>query len=285
MPSVWFITGCSTGFGRLLAEQLLADGETVVATARNPTSLLTLGHDSDRLLVLPLDVTDVASIAEAVKGALDRFGRIDVLVNNAGYGYFAPAETANIERVRAMFETNVIGLAAVTAQVLPGMRERGSGCIVNLSSVAGKIATPRGGFYQGSKWAVEAMSEALYLETNGFGLRVVVVEPGSFSTNFSQRANDESDGSTPEESAYAMMVPRWRMQAARHVFNAGSGNPDAVVTALLDAVRSGRPFVRVPVGQDAINAIARRAELGDERWVEWMREVYGGSEEKKEERG
>jgi len=275
MPSVWFITGCSTGFGRLLAEQLLADGDTVVATARNPASLLTLGESSDRLLPLPLDVTDHQSIDTAVTEATNRFGTIDVLVNNAGYGYFAPAETANMERVRAMFETNVIGLAAVTARVLPGMRERGAGCIVNLSSIAGKIATPRGGFYQGTKWAVEAMSEALFLETNEFGIRVVVVEPGSFGTGFSQRAAEESASDTPEESVYAALLPRWRAAGGRHIFNAGNGDPHDVVAALIDAVHSERPFVRVPVGRDAIDAINQRHQIGDEAWIERLREVYG----------
>src|SRR5688572_4148726 len=164
MPRTWFITGCSSGFGRLLAERAFGLGDNVVATARSAQSLHDLGEtDERRILRLPLDVRDRAQIDAGVAAARARFGEIDILVNNAGYGYFATQEEGDLDEVRQMFDTNVFGPISMTQAVIPAMRERRRGTIVNLSSISGRIATPRGGFYQASKWAVEALSESLYL--------------------------------------------------------------------------------------------------------------------------
>ena len=278
MSRVWFITGCSTGFGRLLVERLHAAGENVVATARSVQSLYDLGsEDEKRILRLPVDVTNPESIAAAVDATLARFGRIEVLVNNAGYGYFATQEEGELEEIRQMFDTNVFGLIAVTQAIVPHMRSQGTGTIVNLSSIAGQIATPRGGFYQASKWAVEALSESLYLEESSFGLRVIVIEPGSYETDFSARSSRvaaiESTGTSPFEA----IRERWKASASAKIF-VQRQDPAEVVEGIIDAVNSDLRFVRLPIGRDASSVIARRREMDDHEFVEWMRRVYHGEE-------
>jgi NAD(P)-dependent dehydrogenase (short-subunit alcohol dehydrogenase family) len=276
MSRVWFITGCSTGFGRLLAEQLHAAGDRVVATARSVQSLHDLGvDDEERILRLPLDVRDGTTIQDAVATTLERFGAIDVLVNNAGYGYFATQEEGELEQIRLMFETNVFGLIATTQAIVPHMRRRRSGTIVNLSSIAGKITTPRGGFYQASKWAVEALSESLYLEESGFGLRVVIIEPGSYDTDFGPRSSRVAAVETSGTSEFAELRERWRANATARLF-AQRQDPAEVVAVIREAVDSDVPFVRLPVGRDATVVIARRHEMGDADFVEWIRGVYYG---------
>lgn len=266
---VWLITGCSTGIGRLLSERCLREGDRVVATARNVDTLSDLaGATDENCLRVRLDVHDAATIEAAVHAARDRFGRVDVLVNNAGYGYIATQEEADLDAVRNMFETNVFGLVAVTQAVLPEFRERGSGVVVNLSSMAGHMATPRVGFYQASKWAVEALSEALSMEVGSLGIRVVVVEPGRYETKFStsaQLASAEEDPNSP----YAALRGRW---------HAGAGtlfpdfqDPLEVVESTWQAVHGDDLLIRVPVGVDANLVVDRRQELGDSGFAEWMR--------------
>lgn len=274
MPTTWFITGCSTGFGRLLAESLLDLGENVVATARRVESIADIGEwAEERILRLPLDVTNALQIDEAVAEALDRFGAIDVLVNNAGYGYFSTQEEAEMEEVRAMFETNVFGLIAMSRAVIPHMRACRSGTIINLSSMAGRMATPRGGFYQASKWAVEAISEAQYLELSSFGVRVIVVEPGSYSTDFGPRSARRSPGEDDPASPYAALRTMWIENATRKIFPYRQ-DPREVVTLLLHAYQDEKPFARIPIGRDATHIVEQRDELGMDRFVEWMRGVY-----------
>lgn len=273
-PNTWLITGCSTGFGRLLAERAFTIGDNVVATARSVQSLQDIGSDDERrILRLPLDVCDPSQIESVVDQARERFGHIDILVNNAGYGYFATQEEGEIEDVKEMFDTNVFGLVSVTQAVLPGMRMACKGTIVNLSSVSGRIATPRGGFYQASKWAVEALSESLYLEVSSFGIRVLVIEPGSFETDFSTRsarlAPVESDAASP----YAPLRTRWKANATRKLFTSRQ-DPMEVIDAIIDAVGSDLKFVRLPVGADATELLQRRARARGGEFVEWMRETY-----------
>ena len=175
---VWFITGCSTGFGRELVTLLLRQGARVVATARDVTKISGLVEDhEDDALALPLDVTDADAITHAVRQAEAKFGRIDVLVNNAGYGYFGAIEEGEDPQVRTMFDTNVFGLIDMTKAVLPGMRARHSGFVVNLSSIGGLVAFPGTGYYTATKHAVEALSEALSQEVAPLGIRVLIVEP------------------------------------------------------------------------------------------------------------
>jgi NADP-dependent 3-hydroxy acid dehydrogenase YdfG len=272
---IWFITGCSSGFGQLLAETAFAMGDGVVATARSMQALRGLGRsDEGRILRATLDVRNRGEIDAAVAGAIEKFGRIDVLVNNAGYAYFSTQEEGDLEEVRLMYETNVFGLIATTQSVLPHMRSRGSGTIVNLSSVGGKMATPRGGFYQSSKWAVEALSEALYLEVSGFGIRVVVMEPGAYETDFAIRSARVGDAGVVD-SPYAVVRPAW-IAAAREKIFPYRQDPKEVIQGIFDAVDSKIPFVRLPIGRDAEKLIALRKELGDSAFVDWLRRTYGG---------
>ena len=201
---VWFITGSSTGFGRVLAEILLKQGERVAVTARNPDQIqdLVAGY-KDTGLALALDVTQPEQITAAVAGAEKFFGRIDVLVNNAGYGYLASIEEGEEEEIRAMFEANVFGLAAVTKAVLPGMRARRAGHIVNLSSIGGLVANPSVGYYAATKFGVEALSEALAKEVEPLGIRVIAIEPGPFRTDWAGRSLKVGKTSIPDHAETA----------------------------------------------------------------------------------
>lgn len=276
MSRVWFITGCSSGFGKLLAQRALDEGDSVVATAREARSLDELTPaNAGKLIKQRLDVRRGEQVDDAVAEARERFGRIDVLVNNAGYGYFAPQEEADLAEVERMFETNVFGLIRMTQAVLPMFREAGAGVVVNLSSMAGRIATPRGGFYQASKWAVEALSEALSLEVGGFGVRVIVVEPGRYDTKFSASARPgprEQDSTSP----YSELRQRWT-QAAQRLYPDLQDSRE-VVEATWSAVLGREVFVRVPVGKDSRFVIEQRERLGATGFVEWMRSRLDGKE-------
>lgn len=187
--AVWFITGCSTGFGRALATYVLAQGNRVVVTARNTDSLGDLVKDAgDRALVQALDVTDAAQIKAAVSAAIEHFGGIDVLVNNAGYGYQSSVEEGSDEEIRAQFEANTFGLFALTRAVLPGMRGQGRGHIMNITSVAGMLGNPSTGYYAASKHAVEGWSDSLATEVAPLGIHVTCIEPGPFRTDWAGRS-------------------------------------------------------------------------------------------------
>ena len=186
---VWFVTGCSTGFGRELSTILLKRGYRVVATARDQAKIADLVAAHERTgLALALDVDKQDQIDAAVKAAEARFGRIDVLVNNAGYGYLAAVEEGDDADVRAMFETNFFGLAAMTRAVLPIMRAQKAGAIVNVSSMGGFIGFPGSGYYAATKFAVEGLSESLSKEVAPFGIKVIIVEPGPFRTDWAGRS-------------------------------------------------------------------------------------------------
>src|SRR6202167_6432658 len=185
----WLITGCSTGFGRELALAVLARGWHAAVTARNPADIADIvAAQPERSLALKLDVRERGQIAEAVEETEARFGAIDVLVNNAGYGYRAAVEEASEQDVRELFDTNFFGLVFMTQAVLPGMRARRHGHVVNISSVAGRMAFPGSGYYSASKFAVEGMSDALRKELKPLGISVMVVEPSGFWTDFSGRS-------------------------------------------------------------------------------------------------
>ncbi|HAH13431.1 MAG TPA: short-chain dehydrogenase/reductase, partial [Pantoea agglomerans] len=179
---VWLISGCSTGFGRELAQQTIARGFKVVVTARDTSSIADLVEGHDNALAVALDVTHQASIDQAVKTALDTFGTIDVLVNNAGYGYQSSVEEGVESEIRAQFDANVFGLFALTRAVLPAMRKARSGHVINITSVAGLIGFASSGYYSASKHAVEGWSDSLALEAGPLGIRVTCVEPGPFRT-------------------------------------------------------------------------------------------------------
>lgn len=278
MAKTWFITGCSTGFGRLLSEALIELGENVVITARNVDDIADIGEpDAENVLRLPVDVTSDLQVDEAVANTLAKFGRIDVLVNNAGYGYFGTQEEGDISEVEKMYAVNVFGLIRTTKAVTPHMRQMASGTIVNISSMAGRMATPRGGFYQSSKWAVEALSEAQYLELSSFGINVVVIEPGAFDTDFGPRSAVRAEMEEDPSSPYAEIRPTWVENASRRLFPYRQ-NPDQVIEAILATVRLGTRFTRVPVGIDALNVVTEREVRGMDGFVEWMRKIYHGEE-------
>lgn len=250
---VWFITGCSTGFGRELASLVLARGWRAVVTARNPEQVADLVHGhEDRAIALKLDVTDNAQVDAAVKAAQEKFGRIDVLVNNAGYGYLAAIEEGEEREVRAMFDTNVFGLVAMTQAVLPGMRARRSGCIVNLSSIGGLASFPATGFYHATKYAVEGLSNSMAQEVAPLGIKVVLVEPGPFRTNFAGGSLKQSAIRIADYDATAG-VRRTQTEARN---GKQVGDPVRAAEAIIAAVQSPEPPLHLLLGKPALD-IAR----------------------------
>lgn len=251
---VWFITGTSSGFGRCLAEEVLARGERVVATARDPHTLddlLARGHD--RVHTVRLDVTRPPEIRDAVDSALRRFGAIDVLVNNAGYSVVGAVEETSDEELRATLEPMFFGAVAMTRAVLPHMRERRSGTIVQITSVGGLITAPGFGAYCAAKHALEAISESLAAEVAPFSMRVLIVEPGAFRTNLFGPAFR----AMPALEAYGPTVGPTRAYAA---ISAGSqpGDPAKAARAIADAVAAGAPTLRLPLGMDAVASIREK---------------------------
>jgi len=258
------ITGCSTGIGRETALELTRRGHEVIATARRPETL----DDLDVKERLALDVTDQASIAAAVAAA----GEVDVLVNNAGVGVRGPVEAVPLDDARWAFETNVFGVIRMVQAIVPAMRERGSGTIVNVSSAAGRIGLPLSGHYSTTKFALEALSEVLHYEVSHFGVRVVIVEPGFIATSFGENSRWAGMGED-ESSPYAPL----RRQIESADTNALGGEqrpgPDIVATAIADAVESDDPPLRVPAGVDAEMALATRAQLDDAAFEKIMRQT------------
>ncbi len=273
MARTWLLTGCSTGFGRLLTADLLARGENVVATARQVETLADIAPEKGQLLNLALDVTREDQAVEAVAAAAQRFGKLDVLVNNAGWGYFATQEQHESEPIEAMFATNVFGLARMTRLALPHLRAGGGGTVVNLSSVAGRTCTPRGGFYQATKWAVEAMSEALFYEASPLGIRVIVIEPGAFATDFGPRSAKSSPHNNDPASPYAALHLQWT-EAAQKLFDYGQDARE-VVKVLREAVESDVKFARIPVGTDATRIVREREARPGLAFQRWVHEVAG----------
>ncbi|HEY4807677.1 MAG TPA: oxidoreductase [Roseiarcus sp.] len=254
---VWFITGCSTGFGRELSVILLRRGYRVVVTARDKTKIddIVAGHEKNGL-ALALDVDKHDQIEAAVKAAEDRFGCIDVLVNNAGYGYLAAVEEGDDADVRAMFETNFFGLAAMTRSVLPIMRAQKSGAIVNVSSMGGFIGFPGSGYYAATKFAVEGLSEALSKEVGPLGIKVIIVEPGPFRTHWAGRSLK-----TPKKpiDAYAETAVARRKQIQSYS-GTQAGDPVRAAEAIIDTVERDKPPLRLPLGGFAYEVMGAEIE-------------------------
>jgi len=259
MP-VWLITGCSTGFGRELAREVLGRGWNAAVTARDPTTVANIvaGYGS-QAVSLPLDVTDSAQIADAIRETEARFGAIDVLVNNAGYSYRGAVEEADEADIRHLFETNFFGLLAMTRAVLPGMRERGRGAIVNISSVGGRMAQPGSGYYSASKFAVEGLSDALRKEVRPLGIHVMVVEPGGFRTDFAGRSLRQSSRTI---EAYA---PTAGLRRKGNITTHGRqpGDPVRAAKAIITALQLDTPPFRLVLGRSAVQRI--RAEMDGQR--------------------
>jgi len=254
------ITGCSTGIGRATAVELTKRGHEVVATARRPETL----DDLDVAARVALDVDSDSSVAACVAGA----GDVDVLVNNAGFEVSGPVERVPLDEVKRMFETNVFGTLRMIQAVVPQMRKRGSGTIVNVSSVAGRAVGPLGALYGASKWAVEGMSEGLHLEVGHFGVRVILIEPGVIITNFEQNIRRYG----VDESPYDELAATWEKSMDRLRGDDPPG-PELVAGVIADAVESEDPAVRIPVGADAEMVIGTRAGMDDATFEATMRDV------------
>ena len=250
---VWFITGASRGFGALIAKAALADGNAVVATGRNAAAVSERLGASPALLVLPLDVTDETQAKAAVGAAIEKFGRIDVLVNNAGFGLLAAVEESSDADVRRMYETNVFGLLHVTRAVLPAMRKQRSGHVINISSIVGYSAAAGVGLYSSTKFAVEGITEALHAELKPLGIHATAVEPGFFRTDFLDESSLIVGKDIIED--YAETSGNLR-RLAKDINHNQPGDPAKLAIALVTLADAETPPLRLALGTDTLKAIA-----------------------------
>ncbi|MGJ8526467.1 3-phenylpropionate-dihydrodiol/cinnamic acid-dihydrodiol dehydrogenase [Halomonadaceae bacterium LMG 33818] len=252
---VWLVTGCSTGFGRELAKQLIERNENVVVTARKPDQIADLiqGH-GHHVLGLELDVTDASSIENTVRQTLSRFGRIDVLVNNAGYGYQSSIEEGDEREIRAQFDANVFGLFALTRAVLPTMRKERSGHILNITSVAGLVGFAGSGYYAATKHAVEGFSSALSAEVDHLGIKVTCVEPGPFRTDWAGRSLRQTKTAIHE---YSDTVGK-RLAATSDGSGKQAGDPVRAASAMIKLVDEPNPPLHLVLGNFGVDAVSKR---------------------------
>ena len=272
MTQTIFITGASSGIGKATADYFEDKGWNVVATLRDPAQAGDLA-DLPQVLVTRLDVTDGASITAAVYAAETRFGGIDVLLNNAGYGAYGPLEAFDMEGVRRQFDTNVIGLLEVTKAVLPRMRTQGQGVIVNISSIGGRMTFPLGTLYHGTKFAVEGLSEALHYELEPLGIRVKIVEPGMIATDFSGRSFDFRQ--TPELTAYQPVVEKLFAVLGSPEMAAIASPPSVVSEAIWAAVTDGTGRLRYTAGADAAAYMEARSAQDDATFISGVKAQFG----------
>lgn len=269
---VWFITGCSTGFGRELAKQVLKKGWYVVITARNTDQVtdIAAGYE-DQALLLQLDVTNKSQIETAVAKAEERFGKIDVLVNNAGYGYFSSIEEGEEEKIRAQFETNFFGLVNMTQAVLPGMRKRRHGHIINFSSIGGLVAFTATGYYHATKFAVEGFSESLSKEVESLGIKVLLVEPGPFRTDWAGRSTTR----TPVAIEDYQSTVGARMQASQRNSGKQQGDPVRASEAIINAVMAEKHYLRLLLGKPAYDFAMDKIKTLEENFTAWQALTLG----------
>jgi NAD(P)-dependent dehydrogenase (short-subunit alcohol dehydrogenase family) len=249
---VLFVTGASRGCGELIVEKALARGHSVVATARNPRAVIERFGELPNLLAVSLDVTDEAQAHAATMAAMERFGRIDVLINNAGYGLLGAVEEASAKEIEAVYRTNVFGLLAVTRAVLPYMRRRRSGRILNFSSIGGYVAYPGWGVYCSTKFAVEGLTEALAQELQPLGIYVTAVEPGFFRTDFLDAKSLAVSPRTIPDYGNTSSATRTFAAGANH---GQPGDPAKLADVLIDFIDVPNPPVRLPLGSDTVAAI------------------------------
>ncbi|QHN05071.1 SDR family NAD(P)-dependent oxidoreductase [Granulicella sp. WH15] len=269
---VWFITGASTGFGRELAVQLLQAGEKVAATARKPEQVADLADKyPDLALAVALDVTDQSSVDAAVEKTLARFGRVDVLVNNAGYGLAGAIEEATEAEFKPVFETNVFGLIRVTKAFLPQFRKQRSGNIVNLSSIGGLIGTAGWGYYNASKFAVNGLSEALAAELLPLGIHVTIVEPGPFRTDFLGRSGVEAEQLIADYDQTAGKTRQYMIDQS----GKQPGDPVKAVEAIIAAVKAPEPPRHLVLGSLAFNRMTARLDLWKQDLAAWQATSVG----------
>ncbi|MFB4289815.1 oxidoreductase [Nonomuraea sp. ATR24] len=267
MSKTWFITGASRGFGRAFTAAALQRGDHVVATARNLAALddLAAEYEAD-LLPLRLDVTDRAGVTAAVRHAHAEFGRLDVVVNNAGYGHFGMVEELSEDDLRDQMETNLFGVVWVTQAAVPLMRAQGGGHIVQISSIGGVGAFTNLGAYHASKWALEGISESLALEVAAFGVKVTLVEPGGFATDWAGASARRSPALPEYDGVREAAAARRSVQPP--------GHPDAAARALLEVVDAAEPPLRVLFGAAAPGIVTAIHERRLADWKQWERLAY-----------
>lgn len=257
MSKVWFVTGCSTGFGRALATELLEQGYRVVVTARNTAQVADIVYGKeDRALTIQLDVTKQEEIDAAVQTVMDTWGRIDVLVNNAGIGYFGALEESDEAEIRKMFEINVFGLANMTKAVLPLMRVQRSGHILNISSIGGLTAYPALSFYHATKFAVDGMSESLSKEVAPLGIKVTIICPSGFRTDWAGRSANEAVN-TIEDYASTAGTNR---NTIRGYSGNQPGDPVRAAKAMIQVTETDHPPLRLLLGAAAVKGARRKLD-------------------------
>jgi NAD(P)-dependent dehydrogenase (short-subunit alcohol dehydrogenase family) len=255
--TTWFITGCSTGFGRELAKATLARGWNTVITARDPAAVADIAKGHENIsLVLPLDVMNKQQIVDAVKAAEARFGAIDVLVNNAGYGYRAAVEEGDDAEVRRLFDVNVFGLIDVTKAALPGMRKQRKGHIINVSSVAGRVALPGVAYYAASKHAVNGLSDGLAKEVAPFGIKVSIIEPGPARTDFRSRSMRDATATIDD---YSQSAAGKQTASSKSVQKAGGqgGDPARVAAAIIKVAEMAEPPLHLLLGGITLERVGK----------------------------
>lgn len=264
-PQTWFITGASAGFGAAFAGYALAQGHNIVVTARRIDKLAAIAAAApERALALELDVTRTDQVDRAVDAAIERFGRIDVLINNAGYGIVGAVEETSEAELRAQLDTNFFGAANVIRAALPHLRRQGAGAIVNVSSMGGQMSFAGFGAYSASKFALEGLSEALAQEVAPFGIKVLIVEPGAFRTDFAGDALRHM----PVIDAYAPVVGGTRA-FAHGMHNTQAGDPDKAACAIDLALRAHQTPLRLQLGRDAVGAVRAHAQSLIDESIVW----------------
>jgi NAD(P)-dependent dehydrogenase (short-subunit alcohol dehydrogenase family) len=266
--SVWFITGASRGFGAEIVEKTLAAGHQVVATARDPRAIADRFPDAgERLLAVAVDVTDEAQIAAAVEAGLSAFGRIDVVVNNAGRGLLGAVEEASDAAARAVYDANVFGSLNVIRAVLPTLRSQRSGHIINLSSIGGFASAAGWGIYCSTKFAVEGFSEALHQEVAPLGIHVTIVEPGYFRTDFLDASSLETEANIIDDYADTAGATRAHATDVNHN---QPGDPAKAAAAIVDLVSAPEPPLRIQLGRDSFDTVANKLAFVAEEQRAWQ---------------
>jgi NADP-dependent 3-hydroxy acid dehydrogenase YdfG len=262
-PRIWFITGASRGFGRIWAEAALSRGDQVVATARKLESIADLKERfGDAVLPLALDVTNTDQVQKAVKQAHTHFGKLDIVLNNAGYALGGMVEEATLDEVRAQFDINYLGMLRVIQAVLPILRQQGIGHIIGTSSTVGHVSMPLISFYCASKWAVEGLHEGLAQEVKGFGIKVTLIEPGAYATEFGK----------PENVKMATGIAAYdelRQKVYQELMSQEFGNPQATAEAVLKLVDTQDPPLRLVLGSNSLPMIRSAYEARLANWKEW----------------
>jgi len=270
MSKTILITGASSGIGKMTARYFQEKGWNVIATMRKPEQEEALTA-LENVLVTRLDVRDSDSIVAAVEAGIDRFGTIDVLLNNAGYGSYGVLEATPVEKIRRQFDVNVIGLLETTKAILPHLRKNGTGIVINIASMGGKVTFPLGTLYHGSKFAVEGLSEALHFELEAIGVRVKIVEPGIIKTNFGGSSFDfNNDESLAEYQPFVGQI-----MAAMGPMAASGSDPIVVAETIYEAATDGTPQLRYIAGDDAKAIIAQRKDTEDATFLAEIKAQFG----------